>query len=505
MLLVDADNVTVDVIDQAVEQVMARHGAIHVRRAYCTADLAVKHLKLFKTHSIRPIVNISTGKNSTDIALAVDAMDLVVSERPDLVVIVSSDSDFAPLVIRLREKGCRVEGIGQEGKTGEDSKPVYDAFIDLPYRRGKPAPVRAGRPAAPAPGPGNGRRRGGRGGAGARAAEPPARTAEPAPRPRGGEPALRTPAGRPTAPRATDPAPVADLASEWPRVDDGESPLVAPAASALPPEAARKTPSVTTVDLDRSADVAPSEAPARPARKRAPRRAAPVPSADEGLQPSDGPAAPVAAESVEPAPAPPKRARKTTRRAASADASTVDGARTEVESGPAPAVTSALQAGPAAEDAEAAPPPRRRARAPAPSAAPSAALAESAPAASASTPAAPVPTATAPTASAPARGPRPGRASAASPRPPQRAESPPVDPPAEPPTAALPDEVERILRALPELQRGVRIELNTAKERLLQAGLIARSAPTTKLFRKYPTLFALIPEATPNKVQYLRP
>jgi len=137
MLLVDADNVSADVVDQAFRKVLHEHGAVHVRRAYCTADSALKNLQLFKRLSIRPIVNLSTGKNSTDIALAVDAMDLVVAERPDVVVIVSSDSDFAPLVIRLREKGCRVEGIGQEGKTGDDAKPVYDDFVDMRHGKGR--------------------------------------------------------------------------------------------------------------------------------------------------------------------------------------------------------------------------------------------------------------------------------------------------------------------------------------------------------------------------------
>jgi hypothetical protein len=92
MLLIDADNVSADVISQAVEKVLAEQGAIHVRRAYCTAESAQKNLALFKRHSIRPIVNLSAGKNSTDIALAVDALDLVLAERPQLVVIVSSDS-----------------------------------------------------------------------------------------------------------------------------------------------------------------------------------------------------------------------------------------------------------------------------------------------------------------------------------------------------------------------------------------------------------------------------
>ena len=143
MVLIDADNVSADVIEQAIDKVQTEHGAVHVRRAYCTADAAVQQLKLFRALSIRPIVNVSTGKNSTDIALAVDAIDLVLAERPDVVVIVSSDSDFAPLVIRLREKGCRVQGIGQEGKTGEASKQVYDAFVDLPPRKPAVAQTRA--------------------------------------------------------------------------------------------------------------------------------------------------------------------------------------------------------------------------------------------------------------------------------------------------------------------------------------------------------------------------
>lgn len=139
MLLIDADNVSADVIEQAVQRTMEDFGAIHVRRAYCNAEMAVNRQALFKRLSVRPMVNLSAGKNSTDIALAVDAIDLVIAERPDVVVLVSSDSDFAPLVIRLREKGCRVCGIGQQGKTGEETVGVYDSFIDIAHHGVKPA------------------------------------------------------------------------------------------------------------------------------------------------------------------------------------------------------------------------------------------------------------------------------------------------------------------------------------------------------------------------------
>ncbi|WP_261803651.1 NYN domain-containing protein [Variovorax sp. PAMC26660] len=139
MLLIDADNVSADVIEQAVQRTMEDYGAIHVRRAYCNAEMAVNRQAMFKRLSVRPMVNLSAGKNSTDIALAVDAIDLVIAERPDVVVLVSSDSDFAPLVVRLREKGCRVCGIGQQGKTGEETIGVYDAFMDLAHHGVKPA------------------------------------------------------------------------------------------------------------------------------------------------------------------------------------------------------------------------------------------------------------------------------------------------------------------------------------------------------------------------------
>ena len=131
MLLIDADNVSVDVMEQAVHRVLAAHGHLHVRRAYGTPEVAMRHQALFKRLCIRPMVNLAAGKNSTDIALAVDAMDLAISERPHVVYLVSSDSDFAPLVLRLREKGCRVCGIGQAGKTGEETTIAYDDFIDL--------------------------------------------------------------------------------------------------------------------------------------------------------------------------------------------------------------------------------------------------------------------------------------------------------------------------------------------------------------------------------------
>ena len=135
MLLIDADNVSVDVMEQAVRLLLNQHGGLHVRRAYCTAESAVANQAAFKRLGIKPMVNLAAGKNSTDIAMAVDAIDLVLAERPDVVVIASSDSDFAPLVQRLREKGCVVRGIGQMGKTGDETQAVYDDYTVLEHRK----------------------------------------------------------------------------------------------------------------------------------------------------------------------------------------------------------------------------------------------------------------------------------------------------------------------------------------------------------------------------------
>jgi predicted nucleic acid-binding protein len=179
MLLIDADNVSIDIVEQAVAWVAKHFGGPHVRRAYCTAECAVKHQDAFKRLSIRPMVNLAAGKNSTDIALAVDAVDLALAERPQVIVIASSDSDFAPLVSKLREKGCRVVGIGQDGKTGDETRSVYDDYELLSHRKAAARSVPA-KPPAPA-------KRGSRSGAAktsaraAKAEAPPAAPAAPAP------------------------------------------------------------------------------------------------------------------------------------------------------------------------------------------------------------------------------------------------------------------------------------------------------------------------------------
>ena len=255
MLLIDADNVSLDIIEQAVQLVHKQHGALHVRRAYCTAESAVKHQAAFKRLSIKPMVNLSAGKNSTDIALAVDAIDLVLAERPDVVVIASSDSDFAPLVQRLREKGCTVRGIGQHGKTGDETQDAYDDYTVLEHRKAaaSAAPVARKAPARRAAAAKNAAE-----GAPAAAKKAPAAkktAAKKAAAKTAGAPAAKAPrkAAAKTAAKTTAMAPAPAPARAEEDADDrngaaAESPVPVAPPPAAPPTARSPARSATTAD-----------------------------------------------------------------------------------------------------------------------------------------------------------------------------------------------------------------------------------------------------------------
>lgn len=247
MLLVDADNVSADVMEQAVRRVLAEHGHLHVRRAYCTPEVALRHQGLFKRLGMRPLVNLAAGKNSTDIALAVDALDLAIAERPQVVYLVSSDSDFAPLVLRLREKGCRVCGIGQQGKTGDETRAAYDHFIDLVHKGGE---------AAAAPGPS------------ATQARPPAARKAAAKK----VPAARKAARRPTAAAVAEPVPApatAPVPVPSPAPASPPAPMAAPAGKKAKPSPAAKKTRSTGIRGERTVDAAPPAEPPDVARKPA--------------------------------------------------------------------------------------------------------------------------------------------------------------------------------------------------------------------------------------------
>jgi uncharacterized LabA/DUF88 family protein len=130
-LLIDADNAQADRIEEIVSEALKK-GVVSVRRAY--GDWTTARLSGWKNFlhrlAIQPIQQFSytSGKNSTDSALIIDAMDLLYAGNLDGYCIVSSDSDFTRLATRLRESGKVVYGFG-ERKTPNPFIAACDQFF----------------------------------------------------------------------------------------------------------------------------------------------------------------------------------------------------------------------------------------------------------------------------------------------------------------------------------------------------------------------------------------
>jgi uncharacterized LabA/DUF88 family protein len=130
-VLIDADNTPSSIIEGLLDEV-AKYGIASVKRIY--GDWTSTHLRSWKEklleYAVQPIQQFSytTGKNATDSAMIIDAMDLLYSQKLDGFCIVSSDSDFTRLASRLRESGHTVYGFGEK-KTPRAFVSVCDKFI----------------------------------------------------------------------------------------------------------------------------------------------------------------------------------------------------------------------------------------------------------------------------------------------------------------------------------------------------------------------------------------
>ena len=132
-LLIDADNAPAAKIDLVLNE-LARHGVANVRRAY--GNWKNPHLqgweRMLHPYAIQPMQQFaySTRKNASDMAVVVDAMDLLHSGRFDAFAIVTSDADFTPLVMRLRSQNMRVFGFGEK-KTPQPFVNACSTFLYL--------------------------------------------------------------------------------------------------------------------------------------------------------------------------------------------------------------------------------------------------------------------------------------------------------------------------------------------------------------------------------------
>ena len=130
-VLIDGDNTSPRIADGLFEE-LAKIGDASVRRIY--GDFSGTRLKswaeILARHALIPMQQFAytTGKNSTDIALVIDAMDLLHTGRFDAFCLVTSDSDFTHLAVRIREQGVRIFGVGKE-KTPESLRQACHRFI----------------------------------------------------------------------------------------------------------------------------------------------------------------------------------------------------------------------------------------------------------------------------------------------------------------------------------------------------------------------------------------
>jgi len=130
-ILIDADNAQAAIIEGLLSEI-AKFGVASVKRIY--GDWTTPNLSPWKSvlleHSIQPIQQFryTTGKNATDSAMIIDAMDLLYTGTFDGFCIISSDSDFTRLASRIRESGKRVYGFGEK-KTPQPFVSACDRFI----------------------------------------------------------------------------------------------------------------------------------------------------------------------------------------------------------------------------------------------------------------------------------------------------------------------------------------------------------------------------------------
>lgn len=159
-VLVDCDNTTPEILEFALRMV-AQFGRVVLRRGYGNhATLANKWQEALVRLAFTPCLQYqyAAGKNTSDIALAMDAIEAMFDRRADAFCVVTSDSDFAGLCRKLRERGATVHIVG-EAKTPDALRNASDQFFEwLPPEPpaepvGSAAAAKAAQPAAPKPAP----------------------------------------------------------------------------------------------------------------------------------------------------------------------------------------------------------------------------------------------------------------------------------------------------------------------------------------------------------------
>lgn len=130
-MLIDCDNASASAMPRVLEEAN-KFGKVGIRRAYGDwSEANLSHWSaVFVKMAIQPIQQFrDKNKNSTDIALVVDAMDLLHGEKIEGFCLYSGDSDYTRLVMRMREAGMLVVGFGRRGNTSARLIPAFDRYI----------------------------------------------------------------------------------------------------------------------------------------------------------------------------------------------------------------------------------------------------------------------------------------------------------------------------------------------------------------------------------------
>jgi uncharacterized LabA/DUF88 family protein len=232
VFLIDADNLSANAwVDEAFCVLEASEGVMPVRRAYGSAENLKGLSEALRAWAVRPFLNLSLTKNTTDMALAVDAMELACqTPAPRVLVIGSGDADFVPLVVRLRERGIRVVCVSERGKMGREAVSAYDRVILVGPEHGlQAAPPGADVPATAQAAPA-GRR--------ASAKKPAVKKAAARKAPAAKAAAAKTPAKKVVTEKVARKTPVAAPAPRSPATPDQAEPVPAEHAAhpMLPPD-----------------------------------------------------------------------------------------------------------------------------------------------------------------------------------------------------------------------------------------------------------------------------
>src|SRR5690554_2465899 len=134
-LLIDSENISAKYIKPVMHEI-AKYGRIVIARFY--GDIWTLSKEWHQTalnYAIKPMhqYNVASGKNAADMAMAIDALEMMYQEKVNTFFLITSDSDFTPLAMKLREGGMTVIGIGTEKKVTEAFKSACNEFKYFDY------------------------------------------------------------------------------------------------------------------------------------------------------------------------------------------------------------------------------------------------------------------------------------------------------------------------------------------------------------------------------------